>query len=126
MQRVLSRARVALPRGPALSSFSSAPSSRSSSVTALKEASRRIFGSLPTEKECRRTGVKVLKQTMNGRLLASYEPPRMKHVIRMFYPGIGVDDERERRLDQIDRRKRKGKTIPKKGEGKRAGQKKKK
>lgn len=67
----------------------------------------------------------MLKKAVKGHLIADYDFPKIAPVVRMFYPGIGVDDKHERRADQIDRRKRRGKVIPRKGEGKRAGNKKK-
>ncbi|CAO3626327.1 unnamed protein product [Cunninghamella blakesleeana] len=67
-----------------------------------------------------RTGNKVLRQQLLGPTMTQYHPAPLVHFrdIKALYPDL-------ERLDEIARRKRRGKGAPKKGQGKRASNKKK-
>ena len=83
----------------------------------IAETSRQVFGNLPIVNY--RTGFKYLKQKPTGKLAASYYLPDLTRSFRKLVPDY-VPDLMQRRMDQLDRMKRRGKSIPKKGFGKRA------
>ncbi|KAI7897979.1 mitochondrial ribosomal subunit S27-domain-containing protein [Cokeromyces recurvatus] len=75
-----------------------------------------------------RTGNKILRQRLIGPTIAAYHPQKLVHFrdISALYPQLELIDMDEKvRLDEIARRKRRGKGAPKKGQGKRATNKKK-
>ncbi|CAG8457585.1 10320_t:CDS:2 [Paraglomus occultum] len=70
-----------------------------------------------------RTGNKILKQRLIGPSIVNWYPAKMiklKEISNMFPDFDLVDQGEQRRLDDIARRKRRGKGAPKKGQGKRA------
>ncbi len=83
----------------------------------IAETSRQVFGNLPIVPY--RTGFSYLKQKPTGKLAASYYLPDLTRSFKKLVPDY-VPDLMQRRMDQIDRMKRRGKSIPKKGHGKRA------
>ncbi|KAI8971369.1 mitochondrial ribosomal subunit S27-domain-containing protein [Pilobolus umbonatus] len=92
----------------------------------LKELSCKIFSNIynPTNA---RTGNKILRQRLIGPSLTSYNPKTLVHFrdIKAIYPELGlVDLDEKARLEEIAKRRRRGKGAPKKGEGKRASNKK--
>lgn len=83
----------------------------------LTQLSCKIFSNVynPT---CARTGNKVLRQRLIGSTLTAYNPQKLVHFrdIQALYPQLGlVNLEEKERLDEISRRKRRGKGAPKKG-----------
>lgn len=83
----------------------------------LAQLSCKIFNNVynPT---CTRTGNKVLRRRLVGPALTSYYPQKLLHFrdVKAAYPDLGlVDVEEKERLDEIARRKRRGKGAPKKG-----------
>ncbi|KAG2236191.1 hypothetical protein INT48_003810, partial [Thamnidium elegans] len=83
----------------------------------LTQLSCKIFSNVynPT---CARTGNKILRQRLIGSSLTSYNPQKLIHFrdIQALYPQLGlVNLEEKERLDEIARRKRRGKGAPKKG-----------
>lgn len=83
----------------------------------LTQLSCKIFSNVynPT---CARTGNKVLRQRLIGTSLTGYNPQKLIHFrdIQALYPQLGlVNLEEKERLDEISRRKRRGKGAPKKG-----------
>ncbi|KAI9357214.1 mitochondrial ribosomal subunit S27-domain-containing protein [Pilaira anomala] len=83
----------------------------------LSQLSCKIFSNVynPT---CARTGNKVLRQRLIGSTLTAYNPQKLVHFrdIQALYPQLGlVNMEEKERLDEIARRKRRGKGAPKKG-----------
>lgn len=65
-----------------------------------------------------RTGNKVLRQRLVGPTMTAYNPQKLVHFrdIKALYPSLNlVDMEEKARLDEIARRKRRGKGAPKKG-----------
>ena len=65
-----------------------------------------------------RTGNKVLRQRLVGPTMTAYNPQKLVHFrdIKALYPALNlVDMEEKARLDEIARRKRRGKGAPKKG-----------
>ncbi|KAF7724916.1 hypothetical protein EC973_000575 [Apophysomyces ossiformis] len=75
-----------------------------------------------------RTGNKVLRQRLIGPSLTQYHPQKLVHFrdIKALYPSLNlIDMDEKERLDEIARRKRRGKGAPKKGQGKRASNKRK-
>ncbi|KAG0749317.1 hypothetical protein G6F62_000269 [Rhizopus arrhizus] len=96
-------------------------------ISQLQQLSCKIFSNVynPT---CARTGNKILRQRLLGPTLTAYNPKQIVHFrdIQALYPQLGlIDLEEKERLDEIARRKRRGKGAPKKGQGKRAANKKK-
>ncbi|RKP09613.1 mitochondrial ribosomal subunit S27-domain-containing protein [Thamnocephalis sphaerospora] len=74
-----------------------------------------------------RTGNKVLRQRLIGPAVSTYYPdwygkePRILRKISRAFPELElVNVANEERIDELERRKRRGKGAPKKGEGKRA------
>ncbi|GAA5808297.1 hypothetical protein MFLAVUS_001687 [Mucor flavus] len=101
--------------------------SQPSRLAQLTQLSCKIFSNVynPTSA---RTGNKVLRQRLIGSSLTSYNPQKLIHFrdVQALYPQLGlVNLEEKERLDEIARRKRRGKGAPKKGQGKRASNKKK-
>lgn len=89
----------------------------STRIGQLQQLSCKVFSNVynPT---CARTGNKVLRQRLLGPTLTAYNPKQMVHFrdIQALYPQLGlVDLEEKERLDEIARRKRRGKGAPKKG-----------
>ncbi|KAI7856660.1 mitochondrial ribosomal subunit S27-domain-containing protein [Circinella umbellata] len=75
-----------------------------------------------------RTGNKILRQRLLGPSMTAYNPEKLVHFrdIKALYPDLGlVDIDEKARLDEIARRSRRGKGAPKKGQGKRASNKRK-
>ncbi|ORY91864.1 mitochondrial ribosomal subunit S27-domain-containing protein [Syncephalastrum racemosum] len=75
-----------------------------------------------------RTGNKILRQRLQGPTMTAYHPQKLIHFrdIKALYPQLGlIDVDEKERLDEIARRKRRGKGAPKKGQGRRASVKKK-
>lgn len=67
---------------------------------------------------CARTGNKILRQRLLGPTLTGYHPKPLVHFrdIQALYPQLGlIDVDEKARLDEIARRKRRGKGAPKKG-----------
>ncbi|KAI8365783.1 mitochondrial ribosomal subunit S27-domain-containing protein [Blakeslea trispora] len=92
----------------------SQPASRLAQLTQL---SCKVFSNVynPTTA---RTGNKILRQRLFGSTLTGYHPQKLVHFrdIQALYPQLGlVDLEEKERLDEIARRKRRGKGAPKKG-----------
>jgi small subunit ribosomal protein S33 len=92
----------------------SQPTARLAQLTQL---SCKIFNNVynPT---CARTGNKILRQRLIGSSLTQYNPQKLIHFrdIKALYPQLGlVDLDEKERLDEIARRKRRGKGAPKKG-----------
>ncbi|KAI7866548.1 mitochondrial ribosomal subunit S27-domain-containing protein [Spinellus fusiger] len=74
-----------------------------------------------------RTGNKVLRQRLLGSSLTQYHPTKLLHFrdLKAVFPDLElVHTEEKERLDEIARRKRRGKGAVKKGKGKRASNKK--
>ncbi|KAL0090849.1 mitochondrial ribosomal subunit S27-domain-containing protein [Phycomyces blakesleeanus] len=74
-----------------------------------------------------RTGNKVLRQRLLGSTLTQYHPEKLVHFrdLKAMFPELDlVNTEENERLEEIARRKRRGKGAPKKGQGKRASNKK--
>lgn len=91
--------------------------SQASRLTQLTQLSCKIFSNVynPT---CARTGNKVLRQRLVGPTINSYQPQQLVHFrdIKALYPELGlINLEEKARLDEIARRKRRGKGAPKKG-----------
>lgn len=83
----------------------------------LSQLSCKIFSNVYNP-SCARTGNKVLRQRLIGSSLTSYNPQKLVHFrdIQALYPQLGlVDLDEKERLDEIARRKRRGKGAPKKG-----------
>lgn len=83
----------------------------------LAQLSSKIFDTVynPT---AARTGNKILRQRLLGPSLTQYHPTPLVHFrdIKALYPELGlVDVDEQARLDEIARRKRRGKGAPKKG-----------
>jgi hypothetical protein len=83
----------------------------------LTQLSCKVFSNVynPT---CARTGNKIVRQRLIGSSLTSYNPQKLVHFrdIQALYPQLGlVNLEEKERLDEIARRKRRGKGAPKKG-----------
>ncbi|CAO3596514.1 unnamed protein product [Absidia cylindrospora] len=96
-------------------------------LTQLAQLTSKIFGTVhnPT---AARTGNKILRQRLLGPSMVQYNPTPLIHFrdLKALYPELGlVDMDEKARLDEISRRKRRGKGAPKKGQGKRASNKKK-
>lgn len=86
-------------------------------LSELKQLSCKIFSTVynPT---CARTGNKILRQRLLGPTLTGYHPKPLVHFrdIQALYPQLGlIDVDEKARLDEIARRKRRGKGAPKKG-----------
>lgn len=97
------------------SAAAAAPSA--SRLAQLAQLSCKIFDNVynPT---AARTGNKILRQRLLGPTLTAYHPQRLVHFrdIKALYPELGlVDLDEKARLDEIARRKRRGKGAPKKG-----------
>ncbi|KAI8979614.1 mitochondrial ribosomal subunit S27-domain-containing protein [Mycotypha africana] len=97
-----------------------------SRLAQLTQLSCKIFNNVynPTAV---RTGNKILRRRLLGPSLTSYYPQRLFHFrdLKALYPTMGlVDLDEKERLEEINRRKRRGKGAPKKGQGKRASNKK--
>ncbi|KAI8140245.1 mitochondrial ribosomal subunit S27-domain-containing protein [Fennellomyces sp. T-0311] len=93
----------------------------------LSQLSCKIFQNVYNPSAAR-TGNKVLRQRLLGPTMTAYHPQKLVHFrdIKALYPDLGlVDLDEKARLDEIARRKRRGKGAPKKGQGKRASNKKK-
>ncbi|RUS32243.1 mitochondrial ribosomal subunit S27-domain-containing protein [Jimgerdemannia flammicorona] len=89
----------------------------SATLQRLAQLSCKLFNNLynPTNA---RTGNKVLRGRLLGPALTSYYPQKLLHFrdVKAAYPNLGlVDLEEKERLDEIARRKRRGKGTPKKG-----------
>ncbi|ORY01869.1 hypothetical protein K493DRAFT_255322 [Basidiobolus meristosporus CBS 931.73] len=89
--------------------------------------SSEIFGNVynPTGA---RIGTSVLKQRLKGPTVSSYYPqpgPKLSTITKAFPELNLIDYDAVERREEISRKKRRGKGAPKKGEGKRAGMKKK-
>ncbi|KAI9480708.1 MAG: mitochondrial ribosomal subunit S27-domain-containing protein [Benjaminiella poitrasii] len=96
-------------------------------IAQLSQLSCKIFSNVynPTGA---RTGNKILRQRLIGSTITAYHPQKLTHFrdIKALYPELGlIDVDEKERLDEIARRKRRGKGAPKKGQGKRATNKKK-
>ncbi|KAG2176636.1 hypothetical protein INT44_007300 [Umbelopsis vinacea] len=75
-----------------------------------------------------RSGNKILRERLVGPTVSSYYPQPLVHFrdIKAAFPQLNlIDTDEKERLDEIARRKRRGKGAPKKGQGKRASIKKK-
>ncbi|CAM0136592.1 mitochondral 37S ribosomal protein S27 [Umbelopsis sp. WA50703] len=75
-----------------------------------------------------RSGNKILRERLVGPSVSSYYPQPLIHFrdIKAAVPQLKlIDMDEKERLDEIARRKRRGKGAPKKGQGKRASIKKK-
>jgi hypothetical protein len=86
-------------------------------ISQLQQLSCKIFSNVynPT---CARTGNKILRQRLLGPTLTAYNPKQIVHFrdVQALYPQLGlIDLEEKERLDEIARRKRRGKGAPKKG-----------
>jgi hypothetical protein len=86
-------------------------------LSQLAQLSAKVFSNVynPT---CARTGNKILRQRLIGQTLTGYNPQKLVHFrdIKALYPELGlVDLDEKERLDEIARRKRRGKGAPKKG-----------
>lgn len=110
-----------IPGATFLSYFEETPFLKMSQATTrlgqLTQLSCKVFSNVynPT---CARTGNKVLRQRLIGSSLTSYNPQKLVHFrdIQALYPQLGlVDLDEKERLDEIARRKRRGKGAPKKG-----------
>jgi small subunit ribosomal protein S33 len=95
-------------------------------LATLSELTARLFDNVynPTGV---RTGNKVLRQRLIGPVLTSYYPELFgkeamvyRKIARAFPELQLVNVANEERLDELERRRRRGKGAPKKGEGKRA------
>ena len=94
------------------------PNLRAPGVKALiAEASRKVFENLPVVNY--RTGNKFLKQKPIGPLIVDYYAENLTKSFRKVSPGF-LTEQAERRLEKLQRLKRRGKGPPKKGMGKRA------
>ena len=83
----------------------------------IQEAARKCFGNLPIVDY--RTGFKLLKRIPTGPLAINHFPVDGYKQFKKMVPEFTTDLE-ERRKDWHDRLKRRGKSIPKKGQGKRS------
>ncbi|CAO3577653.1 unnamed protein product [Absidia cylindrospora] len=93
------------------------PAASAARLTELAQLSSKIFGTVynPT---AARTGNKVLRQQLLGPSMVQYNPTPFIHFrnLKALYPELGlVDMDEKARLDEISRRKRRGKGAPKKG-----------
>lgn len=91
-------------------------------LSLIDASARKCFGNLPIENY--RTGFKYLKRKPIGPSLVQHYIPDMTRAFRDFTDDFSTELE-DRRADSITRLKRRGKSIPKKGQGKRAMKKKK-
>lgn len=87
----------------------------------LKEASRRIFGNLPTGQQ--RNGNKILKRKLQGPLMGAYLQKPFQHVAQGIV-NSWLGEEEQRRKEKLAWLRRRGKGPPKKGEGKRSSKRK--
>ncbi|KAI8374688.1 mitochondrial ribosomal subunit S27-domain-containing protein [Radiomyces spectabilis] len=65
-----------------------------------------------------RTGNKILRQRLVGPTFTQYHPKQLVHFrdIKALFPELNlINTEEKERLDEIARRKRRGKGAPKKG-----------
>ena len=90
-------------------------------LAAINESSRICFGNLPIVNY--RTGYKLLKQKPIGPLAINHYLPDMTRPFRNMTDDFNTEIE-ERRMEALNRLKRRGKGPPKKGQGKRATKKK--
>ncbi|KAK9767032.1 mitochondral 37S ribosomal protein S27 [Basidiobolus ranarum] len=98
-----------------------------SRIQEVLKLSSEIFGNIynPTSA---RIGSKVLRQKLKGPTISSYYPqtgPKLATITKAFPELNLIDYDALERKEEISRKKRRGKGAPKKGEGKRAGMKKK-
>ena len=87
----------------------------------IDETSRKCFGNLPVVNY--RTGFQLLKRKPIGELLTNYYIPDPTKAFKRVSPDFMTELE-ERRVDSLERLKRRGKGPPKKGQGKRSKKKK--
>ena len=87
----------------------------------IDETSRKCFGNLPVVNY--RTGFQLLKKKPIGPLLINYYIPDSTKAFKRIAPDYKSEIE-ERRIDSLERLKRRGKGPPKKGQGKRSKKKK--
>ena len=87
----------------------------------IDETSRKCFGNLPIVPY--RTGFKFLARKPIGPLVTNYYVPSDTRALKLLAPDYTTELE-ERRSDQLDRLKRRGKGPPKKGQGRRTKKKK--
>ena len=87
----------------------------------IDETSRKCFGFLPIVNY--RTGFQFLKKKPLGPLMTNYYVPDDTRNFKLMSPDYMTELE-ERRRDALDRLKRRGKSPPKKGQGKRSKKKK--
>lgn len=87
----------------------------------IDETSRKCFGNLPIVNY--RTGFKFLSRKPIGPMVANYYVPDTTRALKSLAPDYTTELE-ERRADQLDRLKRRGKGPPKKGQGRRTKKKK--
>ncbi|CAI5489764.1 unnamed protein product [Closterium sp. NIES-64] len=83
----------------------------------VAEASARIFGNVIGNGL--RSGHKVLSQKLIGDKVVAWYPEPVQKMDPLY-----VDPTEPKRVLKIERMKRRGKGVPKKGEGKRAGKRK--
>jgi len=87
----------------------------------IDATARKCFGHLPVVNY--RTGFKYLKRKPIGPLITNHYTPDMTRAFRDLTEDFSTELE-ELQVDRLDRLKRRGKSIPKKGQGKRASKKK--
>jgi small subunit ribosomal protein S33 len=87
----------------------------------IDETSRKVFGNLPIVPY--RTGFKYLKRKPIGDLVTKHYIDDQTRPFRQYTEDFDTEME-ERRREKLDRLKFRGKSPPKKGQGKRASKKK--
>lgn len=90
-------------------------------LAVIDATARKCFGHLPVESF--RTGFKYLKMKPIGPLATNHYTPDMTRAFRDLTEDFSTELE-DLQVDRLDRLKRRGKSIPKKGQGKRASKKK--
>jgi hypothetical protein len=85
-------------------------------LTAIKQASDKVFGNMPIVN--RRTGFKLLKRKPFGPIAIHHYVPNFAPNFRKLDPTFKTEQE-EQTAEKLVRLKRRGKTAPKKGQGKR-------
>jgi small subunit ribosomal protein S33 len=83
----------------------------------IADAAKKCFGELPIVQQ--RTGNKILRRKPYGPIAEKYYPEDLTHRFRKAVPGY-LNEQQERRIEAINRLKRRGKGPPQKGKGKRA------
>ncbi|CAG8455721.1 4885_t:CDS:2 [Funneliformis caledonium] len=98
------------------------PKPNKTRLAQLAELSAKIFNNVYNPKG-ERTGNKILRQKLIGPTIVEWYPKRiitLRKITDMFPSMKLVDQEEKLRLEEIAKRKKRGKGAPKKGKGKNA------